>query len=163
MKKLIDWKTYAVHTDQEIRGFFGDYRWLSNFHECPVVFDGIMYQSSEAAYMAAKTLDKNIRREIIALPPKEARKLGRSIVLRPNWEEIKLDVMFLVVFDKFSRNPELKQKLINTEKTYLEEANAWGDRFWGVSYKGFDGKLMLTGIGENNLGKILMRIRSIWQ
>jgi hypothetical protein len=49
-----DWKEYAIHDSHLIHGFFGDYRWLSNFHSCPVYFDGLLYPSSENAYQAAK-------------------------------------------------------------------------------------------------------------
>lgn len=144
-------------TDSEIKGFFGfgenEYGWLSNFHYCDVVFDGEVYPSSENAYMAAKTLDLDIRKKFQSLKPVDAKKFGHFIVLRPNWEEIKLDVMFLVIFDKFSRNPDIRQKLLDTGEKYLEETNWWKDLCWGVDFK--------TGEGENNLGKILMRVRNI--
>lgn len=39
--------------------------------------------------------------------------------------------------------------LINTGDAELIEGNSWGDTFWGEC----------NGIGENNLGKILMKIR----
>jgi predicted NAD-dependent protein-ADP-ribosyltransferase YbiA (DUF1768 family) len=53
------------------------------------------------------------------------------------------------VKDKFSRNPELRVKLLNTGDLQLVEGNYWGDTFWGVC----------NGKGENHLGKILMRVR----
>lgn len=40
-------------------------------------------------------------------------------------------------------------KLLATRDRMLIEGNDWGDTFWG----------MVDGEGENNLGKILMRVR----
>ena len=57
--------------------------------------------------------------------------------------------MYEIVKDKFSRNPELRVKLLNTGDIELIEGNYWGDTFWGVC----------NGKGENHLGKILMRVR----
>ena len=61
--------------------------------------------------------------------------------------------MSAVVFDKFYRNIDLRNKLMETGNRYLEETNHWKDRYWGVC----DGK------GENNLGKILMSVRKFWR
>lgn len=149
----IDWQTYAVHSDREIKGFFGDYRFLSNFHVCPVFFDGGMYSSSEAAYMAAKTSDAEIRKLLQAASPKEARALGQKLELRPGWDKLRIPAMFVVVFDKFSRNADIRRKLIDTRDAHLEERNAWGDMFWGVDWK--------SGAGGNHLGKILMKVRGL--
>lgn len=44
-----------------------------------------------------------------------------------------------------------KLMLLATGDAVLKEGNTWNDVFWGVSLK--------TGQGENNLGKILMRVR----
>lgn len=61
--------------------------------------------------------------------------------------------MSVILFDKFYRNPNLRQQLIKTDNKFLEETNHWGDQFWGVDIK--------KG-GQNNLGKILMKIREFW-
>lgn len=130
--------------------FDGDNRWLSNFWMCPVKFEGITYPSSEHAYQAAKAQDRRIRDEIRKLDsPGKAKRAGSRIALRPDWEFVKLQVMFHIVYDKFSRNLDLKEKLLATNNMRLVESNTWGDIFWGVC----------NGIGENNLGKILMQVR----
>jgi len=49
-----DWKKYSIHNEGNICGFFGPYKWLSNFYKCPVLYQGIIYPSSENAYQAAK-------------------------------------------------------------------------------------------------------------
>lgn len=140
-----------LHDDNNIKGFFGEYRWLSNFHVCTIFNEQHFraYSSTEAAYMAEKTLDFRIKDKFETLTPKEARKYGQEIELRPDWEQIKIKVMYKVNVQKFTRHADLRQKLIDTGDKYLEETNWWRDKFWGAHF----------GEGENNLGKILMYIR----
>jgi len=140
---------------EAIKGFFKEYRWLSNFHLVRILYEGIEYPSSEAAYQAGKTLDKELRKEFAALPtPNMARKLGQKIELRPGWFEMKPAVMEEVLRIKFS-NPELKEKLLATGDAYLEETNTWHDNFYGFCTcdKCKDKE------HQNTLGKILMKIR----
>lgn len=149
-------RDYIIHDESNIRGFFAEYRWLSNYHECDVYFDGDLYGSTEAAYMAGKSTDTFVRTYFNKknnITPNEAKKLGRIITIRPDWDKIKYDVMSAVVFDKFYRNPELREKLLETGNKHLSEDNHWDDKYWGVC----DGK------GENALGKILMSVRTFWQ
>lgn len=75
--------------------------------------------------------------------------IGKEEQIRPDWEEIKISVMRELIFQKFTNNPQLKQMLLDTEDALLEEGNTWEDTYWGIC----------NGIGENNLGKILMEIR----
>ncbi len=144
-------------TDSEIKGFWGfgpnEYGFLSNFHKCGVFFEENLYPSSENAYMSAKTKDLKLKKQFESISPVEAKKLGRSIQLREDWEDIKLDFMFLIVFDKFCSNADIRKRLIDTGDKYLEETNFWNDKFWGVD--------CYTGVGENNLGKILMKVRKM--
>lgn len=146
----IDWRDIAIHNEKNIKGFFDSYRFLSNFHKCKIIFDGIEYNSSEGAYMAQKTLDLELRQQIAALPAFEAKKLGRKIKLRDGWDDMKYNVMYDVLWAKFTQNPDLKEKLLETGDKYLEETLWWKDTYWGVDHK--------LG-GQNNLGKILMDIR----
>jgi ribA/ribD-fused uncharacterized protein len=138
----------------EISEFSGRYHFLSNFHPVEVEFDGMTYPSVEHAYQAAKTLDTD-EREIIrtANGPGMAKKLGKHAKLRSDWEGIRIIVMTELVYQKFSRNPELARKLIDTGSSTLIEGNWWGDRFWGVC----------RGQGDNHLGRILMAVRDAIQ
>lgn len=132
-----------------IDSFKNEYRFLSNFHSVEIEQEGVVYPSSEHAYMAMKTTDENLRKEISKLKtPREAKKFGRKIILRDNWDDLKISYMEEILKKKFS-NPELKEKLKATGNQELVEGNTWGDVFWGVC----------NGIGQNNLGKILMKIR----
>ena len=146
--------SYILHNEFEIKGFHDEYRFLSNFELTPVYFEGLLFPSTENAYMAAKTLDIEDRKLFQDIKPGKAKELGRKIVLRSDWETVKYDVMSSVVFDKFYRNVELRNKLLETGNAYLEETNYWGDRIWGCDE---------SGKGENALGKILMSIRTYWK
>jgi len=83
--------------------------------------------------------------------PYLAKKRGRSVNIREDWEEVKVDIMRKGLKAKFTQNESLKQKLLKTGDAYLEEGNDWGDTFWGVDLD--------TGKGQNHLGKMLMKLR----
>ncbi len=123
---------------------------LNNYCEIPVTVNGITFRSSEAAFQAQKTTDTEIQKQFAALDPDQSKELGHSISLRQDWEQVKLNMMYVVNKAKFSQNPALADKLIATGTEKLVEENNWGDTFWGVE----------NGIGKNYLGRILMRIRS---
>lgn len=133
-----------------INSFKGDYFFLSNFFPAPVKYNGITYASSEAAFQAQKTLDIKERLEFSDLNPSEAKRKGRHVRLRDDWEEVKEDIMFDICYAKFSQNKDLGDKLDKTGCEFLEEGNNWGDTFWGT----------VNGKGENRLGGILMKVRS---
>lgn len=130
--------------------FRGDHNFLSNFWFVKIKYDGEIYASVEHAYQAAKTLDPKMRIAIRkAHLPANARRIGKyGLVLRPGWEEMKLDVMLELIREKF-KDEELRQKLIDTGDEELVEGNNWNDTFWGKC----------SGVGENYLGKILMKVR----
>lgn len=141
---------YKYTTKGSINGFFGPYRFLSNFHLVPIEYDGIVFPSTEHAYQAAKSLDHGTRAYIASLPtPREAKKAGMALALRPGWDKTRVSVMYILNHYKYMHNADLAQKLMDTNPQYLEETNTWHDTFWGVC----------EGIGQNNLGKILMDIR----
>jgi N-glycosidase YbiA len=132
-----------------IDSFSGRYRFLSNFFPCSVEYEGMPYPSTEHAYQAAKTTSSGLRFVLFTHgTPGEAKKRGRGVPLRPDWEQIKLSVMLELLRKKFS-NPELRDMLLATGDAELIEGNTWGDRFWGVC----------NGVGENHLGKLLMQVR----
>lgn len=139
----------VVHDDVNIKGFVDSYRWLSNFYPCSIVYENQQFKSSEAAYQAAKCKNIADREKFLNLNARDSKKLGKTIEIREDWNDVKLSVMKDILHDKFTRNPILGQSLIETEDRYLEETNWWGDTFWGV-YK---------GKGENWLGKQLMELR----
>ncbi len=85
-----------------IDSFSGQYRFLSNFWLAPVTYEGITYPSSEHAYQAAKSLNKDIREAFSEInSPGEIKRLGQTITIRPDWEEVKINVMRDIVTAKF--------------------------------------------------------------
>lgn len=133
-----------------INSFTGPYRFLSNFYVAPLRVIGISYENSEAAYQACKTTDTNLRKTFSKLAPNEAKKLGKTIPLRENWDTVtRVECMELVLRAKFMGNPQLMDWLVATGDAELIEGNTWGDTFWGIC----------RGRGTNYLGKLLMEVR----
>lgn len=131
-----------------IDSFSGEYRFLSNFWPVPS-FVGL---TVEHYFAAAKTEDPEERAKVLgAKSPGLAKRLGRSVTLRPDWDDVKIETMYRLVHMKFTHNDVLAEKLLATGDEELIEGNTWGDTFWGVDLE--------TGEGENHLGKMLMEIR----
>lgn len=143
-------KSITRVTEEGIYGFFFEYRFLSNFHAVPILFEGEIYPSTENAYQAAKTLNLTDRKRIAVMEPNKAKFAGKQVEIRPDWDDTKLKIMAEINTYKYENNSELLNKLLATGDKYLEETNYWGDRFWGVC----------KDSGSNHLGKILMKIRT---
>lgn len=127
--------------------FRNDYFFLSNFYNADVEYSGFTFKNNEAAFQAAKCPSRIT--EFVGLNPSEAKRLGRRVELRPDWEQVKENIMYEICKAKFTQNKDLGELLVKTGDAKLVEGNNWGDRIWGV----------YNGIGQNKLGKILMRIR----
>lgn len=135
--------------------FTREYKFLNNFYETCVEFkrkgQPFVATSSEAAYQSFKTTDLKVARDICAMRPDIAARVGRSLNLRPDWEDIKINVMYHVVYSKF-KNVRLQSALFNLFDTAPRDfrgiiyKNAHGDQFWGVDK---------SGNGENHLGIVL--------
>lgn len=136
-------------SDRVINGFFGDFRFLSNFYPAIVIYEGRAYPTLEHAYQAAKTLDEEERKKICyAKTPKDAKALGYKVKLRPDWDKVRVCIMRELLEKKFSLD-EFKRALQMTKGMKLIKRNNWGDVVWGVC----------NGVGENLLGRLLMEIR----
>lgn len=127
------------------------YAFLSNFFEASVTYDGLTYGSNEAAFQAQKCMTEEEKMPFTQARPSKSKGMGRSVKLRPDWEEVKVGFMEEIVRAKFNQHPELATRLLATGNKQLIEGNTWGDTFWGVDTR--------TGQGENHLGKILMKVR----
>ena len=166
---MINWDNVA---------FKGDKRYLSNMYPCEIIFDekyakhypefefdNQIYGSSEHLYQALKSKNKNWHKIIRDLEnPKDTKKLAHKKLskyykeqdsynifkIRDDWDNVKIRAMQLAVMLKFTQNKNLREKLIK-ENGYIEEKNDWNDTFWGT----------YNGIGQNNLGKILMEFREV--
>lgn len=133
-----------------ISQFRDEYRFLSNFW---YFHAGDNRRTTvEHHYQAAKTRTIKEYEYILNSPsPAEAKRRGRKVSIREDWEEIKFKHMLELLRWKFTSDRELGELLLNTGHQELQEGNTWGDTIWGVDLK--------TGKGENNLGKMLMQVR----
>jgi ribA/ribD-fused uncharacterized protein len=143
-----------------ITKFKGEFRWLSNFWAVQVVLDGMAYPSVEHAYVAAKTLDPQVREKIRTLSTaadakRFGRKIGKSIPLRSEWNDVfRIALMRGLLRQKFT-TPDLRQRLIATGDEMLVESGHWHDVFFGVCTCA-----KCRGKGLNWLGVLLMEIRA---
>ena len=140
-----------------IDSFRDKYRFLSNFFPAIVEFDGRTFQSTEAAYQSAKSLDPAIRELFVPLMANEAKKLGQEIQIRPDWDEVRDTIMLDLLKQKFYQNLAW-QRLQATAPRPLVEGNNWHDTYWGVC-KGCRKIGPHAPIGENKLGRFLMLVR----
>ena len=136
---------------EPITSFRGNYSFLSNMSNATFTWDGRTYTNSEAAFQSAKSDDPAVRDTFSNMTGKAAKQAGRKVNLRNGWNNDRVAVMEEILRAKFGQNPELMQKLLATGNADLTEGNTWNDKFWGVDAN--------TGVGQNNLGKILMKIR----
>lgn len=142
-----------------ILGFEGDYRFLSNFWPLytKVYYLNLPFPTVEHAYQYAK-LDMDPFNEaydqILEMTPGQVKRWSHGI--KPTWtDSTKLAVMSRLVSDKFTKDPDLMDRLLATGDREIIEGNTWGDRYWGKVMEE-DGAYR----GKNNLGLILMSIRT---
>ncbi len=136
-----------------INEFKNEYRFLSNFFPSPFVYEDISYPTVEHFFQAQKTLDNAERLRISRCrTPGIAKREGRKLILRQDWEQVKDSIMILGLMYKFIKYPDLAKKLKQTAGKHLEEGNTWGDTYWGVDLK--------TKVGKNILGQLLIVVRN---
>ena len=151
----------------DIVGFKKEYKFLDNtyrgaFVHSLTLHDGSKFSdifiTAEHAYQCAKAKTYYDAQLISALPyADQAHRNGRKLDLRPDWEDIKLDVMREILQSKFSpleldsgKSKSKARKLLDTGTSNLiNETKFKRNLFWGT----------YDGVGENHLGKLLMEIR----
>jgi ribA/ribD-fused uncharacterized protein len=135
-----------------IKEFQGEFRWLSNFTPCNIIFNGTTFPSVEHAYMSAKCSESSWKLFCTQESnPGKVKRESRKVKLVQDWDLIKVNVMTICIVKKFNQEP-FKTKLVNTAGAFIQEGNRWGDTFWGVDLR--------TGKGCNTLGVIIMTVRS---
>ena len=138
-----------------IRSFDGYYSFLSNFYSVPVFYNGMLYDNSEAAYQCAKTHDDEYKRLFVNCNPGRAKRLGKRVPIRDDWDNVKVPVMKDIVHCKFSQNSDISELLLSTGDEELIEGNTWHDNFWGAC----SCENCRSMEKKNMLGKILMEER----
>lgn len=141
--------------------FRNEYKFLSNFQYAEVIYNGIIFPTVENAFQAAKTLDKTEQLRFKTIAPNEAKKLGRKVSLRPDWETVKTQIMKHLLQQKFPLDPEdknywLSEKLANTGDGMIVEENTWHDNAWGACTCA----RCQNKIHKNLLGQLLMERRT---
>ena len=121
---------------------------LLNSYPVTISFEGLLYPSVDHAYQASKTDDIKIRELIKKSKISEVKKLGRSLQIRDEWVKSRIDIMRMLIREKF-QNPFLRHLLLCTGNLSLINDNLRNEKFWG----------MFKGNGENWLGKILEEVR----
>ena len=84
-------------------------------------------------FVAAKTFDRMKQREISYIPADKAglaKRAGRKLKLREDWEMVKISIMRRFLMQKFSYN-SFKTKLLETGDVLIVEGNYWHDNYWG--------------------------------
>jgi ribA/ribD-fused uncharacterized protein len=118
-----------------------DYGWLSNFSPHGFELDDLYWPAVKHYFQAMKFPDDPIQEKIRRVSsPKEAKKLGRtrSVPIRPDWEEVKEEVMYRAVRAKFEAHESIRRMLLDTGQRTLIE-NAPGVFYWGLR-QGRDGQ-----------------------
>jgi ribA/ribD-fused uncharacterized protein len=127
-----------------------EYGFLSNFSKHPVVIDGKRYETTEHYYQAMKATNDDDHEAVrTAKGPKKSKETAYAIALRPDWEDVKYDVMKTALRHKAEQYEFIKQRLIDSGEEELAEDSP-KDWIWGLG---------ADGTGQNLLGKAWMEIR----
>jgi hypothetical protein len=126
------------------------YGFLGNYYRARMFIYGRWWNWNEQPYQAAKTTVQSEIDAIWAAPKaNESRLLGQKVTMRPDWDQVKRQVMKECCMAKFLQHPELRKQLMETgDQELIEDSPV--DWYWGI---GADGK------GQNVLGQVLMEIR----
>lgn len=126
------------------------YGYMNNFCKASMFIYGRWWRNVEAAYQAQKTTVADEYDSIWICPtPRMARDMGQKVTMRPDWNDVKITVMYECVLAKFTQNHELREQLLSTgDEDIVEDSPV--DSFWGCG---------VDGAGKNHLGKILVQVR----
>jgi len=150
-----------------ISQFKGRYEFLDPAYYCLAEYDGELYNSAEAAFLAAQ-FDSAYFRSMFrnpALPIWQARELAKKLQRRRDWTPaLSLEVMRQITLDKFFRTPKLRAALLATYEEQIVAENNWHEQFWGcctcATRPGKYGQRpSCSEPGRNNLGEVLMSVR----
>ena len=140
-----------------ISEFDKEWAFLSNFYWSEIEFEGITYPTNEHFFQAMKTLDIDERRAIAnCRTPGQAKRMGRRVALRPDWEDVKEAVMLEGLCLKFA-DEQLADWLLETGDEELVEGTTWHDNEWGNC----SCPKCVHIEGKNKLGRLLMIVRDM--
>ena len=147
--------------NEEILSFTGDYFFLSNYSPYGFIAENENYFPTSEHYYHFRKADVSVKEnrpileEIMKTKdPHNAKKLGRALTMRKDWDAFRHIIMFVGNKYKFDQNPDIRNKLIKLNNCVLIEGNTWNDTYWGVNIS--------NGEGHNYLGKTLMELRDYY-
>lgn len=154
---------------KEVEGglaYRGEAAFLSNFHNAPFELDEHRFANVEQYYQYKKCLRLghiNMAMKILRMSkPLQAKALGDKYddTDSAEWMEDRAQCMLNGTVAKFTQNPALAKKLMNTGESGLYEATT--DKYFGAGI-GLGSKLWTTGnwTGVNAAGKICMNVRKL--
>jgi ribA/ribD-fused uncharacterized protein len=147
-----------------ISDFHGEHFFLSNFYPRSFSYRSPRFglhgaQSGEHAYQAEKAETLEEFQRILGLAtPGQTKRAGRSVQMRADWETVKYEVMWNVLWHKFQDSALMRRDLLETGDEILVEGNTWHDNVWGDCSCG---RPACASKGENWLGEQLMLIRKM--
>lgn len=145
---------HGLDTDTRVCFYEQDFYVLSNFSAFSLIWKGIRFDTSEAAYHWEKFPDEPHIQESIRTSPSahEAFKFAErnKHLRRHDWDLVKVDIMRKILWEKVLQHEYVRRKLLETGNRELVE-NSWRDDFWGWGP---------SENGQNQLGKLWMEIRS---
>jgi len=142
-----------------INEFKNDYEMFSNFYPVSIYYLGYYFPSVEHAFVASKSDNPMFWYKIAQIPEDQAgkaKRFGRKVKLRKNWDMLKLSYMKRLLMQKFSYH-RFKELLLSTGDAILIEGNYWHDNYWGDCYCPKCANI----VGQNQHGKMLMKVRDI--
>lgn len=138
---------------------------LSNFYPCRIKWEGLVYPTLENAYQASKSLDPQVRGPFARMTAGAAKKAGAELRKRghqrADWHDANLEIMGLLITQKFMIHEPFRLALLSTDDAELIEGNDWNDDFWGMVKMSTHGGLHWAWRGDNHLGKTLMSTREV--
>jgi ribA/ribD-fused uncharacterized protein len=126
--------------------------WLGNFYASDFFLDEHVWPSVENYFQTQKFTDGETQTMIMkAAKPSYAKAIAweRDSLKRSDWNMVRDTIMFRGVLAKFEQNLFLRNLLSRTGCLDIEELSS-KDMHWGVN---------LQGVGRNEMGEILCRVR----
>lgn len=148
----------GLDTASRVRFYEHDFYVLSNFSAFTLVWKGIRFDTSEAAYHYEKFTGNSgsaqLTRHFIQTAPSahEAFKVAErnKTLRRPDWDAVKVGIMLDILRAKAEQHEYVRRKLLATDDRELVE-DSWRDEFWGWGP---------NRDGKNMLGRLWMQVRS---
>ena len=130
-----------------------EYEEFDNFYKCKFIdTNGNTFISSEHYYQYSKCVNDKDRERVLKSSIENVYSVGQNVVLKEDWDKIKLSKMYEGNRMKIFQNQYLANKLKETKGEIIVPSIIFGCLFWGSGVEGIYE-------GENWNGKILMAIR----